>query len=495
MSLVIPVILCGGSGTRLWPLSRAEFPKQFLALPNSASQLSLLQQAVARVNTLSDVDQVRNNINFGPTIITTNEEHRFLVTDQLREITSINTTVLLEPVAKNTAPALSLAALHSSQSLSADPILVITPADQIIENHEVFSKALLNCIHVVEEGMNVIALMGITPKSAETGYGYIKYVGSKDLNNSYPVDCFVEKPDMKNAQNFLEDGHYLWNSGIFVLRASTWLSALQHFQSNLLHLSQQAWLNRSEDTINQYRFIRPGNKEFQEIPCLSIDHAVIEKCPGSRFPVRVIELDAGWSDLGAWEAVWQVGRKDADKNVVSGEVVLYDSRNCLVHSSDRLVSAVGLENIIIVETSDALLVANKARSQDIKTIVAQLDLKNNQLKDFHRKVYRPWGWYDCIDQGEGFKIKRIQVKPGASLSLQKHNYRAEHWVVVKGVAEIINGDQVITLTANQSTYIPEGQMHRLTNSGTIPLEIIEVQSGNYLGEDDIVRVDDIYGRS
>ena len=495
MALVIPVILCGGSGTRLWPLSRTGFPKQFLVLSGCGSNQSLFQEAITRLNGIGQSKESPGDIQLGSTLVVTNEEHRFLALDQLRELDSISATLLLEPVGRNTAPALIMAAFYAAQSSKDDPILVVTPADHTIYNQAKFTKALQDCIQVVQDDHEVIAILGIRPTSAETGYGYIKRSGSKDSHNAHPVERFVEKPDTKTAQAYLDDSNYLWNAGIFVLRASTWLAALQEFRSDIFEASKKAWQVNSEDATSTYQFIRPGKEEFKDIPAESIDYAVIQKCPGSRFTVKMVELDAGWNDLGAWEAVWQVGNKDVDKNVVSGNVMLVDSKNCLVYSSSRLVSAVGLDNIVIIETPDALLVADKSKSQDVKNIVVQLGSTNHELKDLHRKVSRPWGWYDSIDQGENFKVKRILVKPGASLSLQKHHHRAEHWVVVKGVAEITNGEQVITLQENQSTYIPKGQTHRLANPGCDPLEIIEVQSGEYLGEDDIIRIEDTYGRS
>jgi mannose-1-phosphate guanylyltransferase/mannose-6-phosphate isomerase len=309
------------------------------------------------------------------------------------------------------------------------------------------------------------------------------------------VSRFVEKPDLIKAQEYLANGSYLWNSGMFVLRASTWLAALQEFRSDIFEASQKAWLSKSEDSADGVEFVRPGKDAFKAIPSESIDYAVIEKCPGSSFPIKMVELDAGWNDLGAWDAVWQVGKQDQDGNVTSGDTLLTNAKNSLVHASSRLVSAVGIENLVIVETADAVLVADRSNSQDVKNIVAQLDAQKREEKNLHRKVARPWGWYDSVDEGDRFKVKRIQVKPGASLSLQMHHHRAEHWIVVKGVAEITNGDQVITLKENQSTYIPQGQTHRLVNRGTEPLEIIEVQSGSYLGEDDIVRFEDTYGRN
>jgi mannose-1-phosphate guanylyltransferase/mannose-6-phosphate isomerase len=495
MALVIPVILCGGSGTRLWPLSRSGFPKQFLVLSGDGSSQSLFQQAVERIRTVASQE-----IQLGSTLVVTNEDHRFLVLDQLRELNNVDATLLLEPVGRNTAPALSMAALCAQQlAQGQDPILVITPADQTIQNQATFTKALQDCIQAVQGADNMIAILGITPTAPETGYGYIQRSGEKDQNNAYTVARFVEKPDSHTAQTYLAEGSYLWNSGMFVLKASTWLSAVKAFRSDICEASQKAWLCKSEDSSGGIKFIRPGKEEFKAIPSESIDYAVIEKCPGSngktQFPIKMVELDAGWNDLGAWDAVWQVGQQDQAGNVTSGDTLLTNSKNSLVHASSRLVSAVGVENLIIVETADAVLVADRKHSQDVKNIVTQLESQKREEKNLHRKVARPWGWYDSVDEGERFKVKRIQVKPGASLSLQMHHHRAEHWIVVKGVAEITNGDQVITLTENQSTYIPQGQTHRLANKGAEPLEIIEVQSGSYLGEDDIVRFEDTYGRS
>jgi mannose-1-phosphate guanylyltransferase/mannose-6-phosphate isomerase len=495
MALVIPVILCGGSGTRLWPLSRAGFPKQFLVLSGDDSSQSLFQQAVIRIHSVANT-----NIALGNTLVVTNEDHRFLVLDQLRELNkdaqNLSATLLLEPTGRNTAPALSMAAFCAQQlSSNQDPILVITPADQTIQNPAAFTKALQDCIQTVDTAKNSIAILGITPSAPETGYGYIQRSGDQDQNHTYVVDRFVEKPDSKTAQAYLADGSYLWNSGMFVLKASTWLNALKEFRADIYEASQKAWQTKTEDAADGVGFIRPGKEEFKAIPSESIDYAVIEKCPKSHYNIKMVELDAGWNDLGAWDAVWQVGKQDRAGNVTSGDTLLTNSKNSLIHASSRLVSAVGVENLIIVETADAVLVADRKNSQDVKNIVTQLESQKREEKNLHRKVARPWGWYDSVDEGERFKVKRIQVKPGASLSLQMHHPRAEHWIVVKGVAEITNGDQVITLKENQSTYIPQGQTHRLANRGSEPLEIIEVQSGSYLGEDDIVRFEDTYGRS
>jgi mannose-1-phosphate guanylyltransferase / mannose-6-phosphate isomerase len=492
--VALPVILCGGSGTRLWPLSRAGFPKQFLALSGNDQNTSLFQGAVKRLNQISSVF-----VSLGSTLIVTNEDHRFLVLDQLREMSSINATLLLEPVGRNTAPALTLASLYASEinaDQSHDPILVVTPADQTIQNADAYTKALQNCISVVDGDASnkTIVILGITPTAPETGYGYIKRSASKGSFAEYSVEQFAEKPTLETAKEYLQDGNYFWNSGMFVLRASTWLAALKEFRPDILEATQKAWDQKTQDQLDSTPFVRPNKEWFSTIPSESIDYAVIEKCPGSNYQVKMVELDAGWNDLGAWDAVWQVGNKDAQGNVTSGDVLLSDSTNSLVHASSRLVSTVGLDNVIVIETADAVLVADRSKSQDVKHIVKQLETQRREEKNLHRKVARPWGWYDSVDEGERFKVKRIQVKPGASLSLQMHHHRAEHWIVVKGTAEITNGEKVITLTENQSTYIPKGQVHRLANPGTTPLEIIEVQSGNYLGEDDIVRFQDAYGR-
>ena len=492
MTTVLPVILCGGSGTRLWPLSRAGFPKQFLALSGHDQNTSLFQEAVGRLNQLGSA-----TTKLGSTLIVTNEEHRFLVLDQLREMGGMKASVLLESAGRNTAPALTLAALYASEgSIDHDPILVITPADQTIQNADAFTKALQNCISVVkgDASNKTIAILGITPTAPETGYGYIKRSASKGSFGEYSVEQFAEKPNVETAKNYLESGKYYWNGGMFVLRASTWLAALNQFRPDILEATQTAWQQKAVDQADGTPFVRPNPALFNSIPSESIDYAVIEKCPGSQYQVKMVELDAGWNDLGAWDAVWQVGNKDTQGNVTSGDVLLSNSSNSLVHASSRLVSMVGLDNVIVVETADAVLVTDRSKSQDVKLIVNQLEAQQREEKNLHRKVARPWGWYDSVDEGERFKVKRIQVKPGASLSLQMHHHRAEHWIVVKGIAEITNGEHVIVLTENQSTYIPQGQTHRLANPGTTPLEIIEVQSGSYLGEDDIVRFEDTYGR-
>jgi mannose-1-phosphate guanylyltransferase/mannose-6-phosphate isomerase len=404
---------------------------------------------------------------------------------------------LLEPVGRNTAPALTLAALAAMQN-GQDPVLVVTPADQTVANPTAFTQAMHRAIAQAEQGGVVI--LGVTPTHPETGYGYIQTEPSLRGDAAiHPVQRFVEKPNLATAQQYLAEGGYYWNAGMFVLKASVWLKALEQFRPDILHATQQAWAARSTDVNTIAPFIRPGKAEFAVIPAESIDYAVMEHCPGSKYsanqPICMVPLDAGWSDLGAWDAVWNVLPKDEHGNAHVGDVLHTGSHNTLVHATSRLVSLVGVSDLVVVETPDAVLVASKAYSQDVKHIVSKLTAQTREEHTLHRKVHRPWGWYDRIDEGGRFKVKRIQVKPGASLSLQKHHHRAEHWIVVTGTAEITNGDKVLTLTENQSTYIPLGEVHRLANPSSIPLEIIEVQSGSYLGEDDIVRFEDTYGRA
>jgi mannose-1-phosphate guanylyltransferase/mannose-6-phosphate isomerase len=423
-------------------------------------------------------------------IIVTGEEHRFLAAEQLREAGIPLGAALLEPVGRNTAPALTLAALSAMQN-GQDPVLVVTPADQTVANPAAFTQAMHLAIAQAEQGS--IVILGVTPTHPETGYGYIQTAPSLrgEAEAIHPVQRFVEKPNLATAQQYLTEGGYYWNAGMFVLKASVWLKALGQFRPDILKASQAAWANKTQDG----HFVRPGKSEFAAIPAESVDYAVMEHCPGSPFPIKMVPLDAGWSDLGAWDAVWNVLPKDAQGNAHVGDVLTHHSSNTLVHATSRLVTLVGVQNLVVVETADAVLVANKHSSQDVKHIVQQLTAQKREEHTLHRKVHRPWGWYDSIDEGGRFKVKRIKVKPKASLSLQKHHHRAEHWIVVTGTAEITNGDKVLTLTENQSTYIPLGEVHRLANPGNIPLEIIEVQSGSYLGEDDIVRYTDNYGRS
>ncbi len=472
-----PVIMAGGSGTRLWPLSRAGYPKQFLVLNGNTS---LFQQAADRLATLGAED-----IAVKPPIVVGNEEHRFMVLDQLREQRLSPSAVVLEPVGRNTAPAITLAALQALEG-GEDPVLVVTPADQTVTDGPAFTAALQDAVRQAKDG--AIVILGITPDRPETGYGYIR-AGAE--GTGLRVEAFVEKPDAATAQKYLDQGGYYWNSGMFVLRASVWLKALQQFRPDIDQATRVAFGGKAVDGP----FVRPAKDAFAAVPSESIDYAVMERCPGSPVALRMVPLDAGWNDLGAWEAVWQVAEKDAAGNASRGDAIIADSRNTLVHATSRLVSAVGLDNVVVVETPDAVLVADRSKSQDVKKIVSQLTAAQRDEQNLHRKVHRPWGWYDSIDMGERFQVKRIMVKPGASLSLQMHHHRAEHWIVVQGTAEVVNGDKTILLTENQSTYIPLGQVHRLSNPGKVPLEIIEVQSGSYLGEDDIVRYQDTYGRN
>jgi mannose-1-phosphate guanylyltransferase/mannose-6-phosphate isomerase len=479
MNNVQPVILCGGSGTRLWPLSRTGFPKQFLCLTGKDS---LFQQTALRLGQMACA-----SIAVAAPLIVTGEEHRFLAHEQLREVGIDLGSLLLEPIGRNTAPALTMAALAATEQ-GADPVLVALPADQTIDNLTAFTAAMRRAVQEADTG--AIVILGITPTHPETGYGYIQCGSGDHTSIPLSVTRFVEKPDGETAQRYLNEGSYFWNAGIFVLRASVWLKSLGKFRGDILEATQAAWAKRSVDA----RFMRPGSVEFAAIPADSVDYAVMEHCPGSNFLIKMIPLEAGWNDLGAWDAVWNVMPKDTSGNAHIGDVLATKCNNTLVHATSRLVSLVGVTNLIVVETPDAVLVVDKKCSQDVKDIVSQLQCTKREEHNLHRKVHRPWGWYDSIDEGARFKVKRIQVKPKASLSLQKHHHRAEHWIVVTGTAEITTGDKVLILTENQSTYIPLGEEHRLANPGCIPLEIIEVQSGGYLGEDDIIRIEDIYGR-
>jgi len=469
MPSIQPVIIAGGSGTRLWPLSRSGFPKQFLALGGTET---LFQKACLRCKAIT------NNIK--PTLVVTNEEHRFLAQEQLREIGLTDTSLLLEPVGRNTAPAMTLAALQAMAG-NGDPILFVTPADQTIQDSEAFQTAARSAIQLAMD--NALVVLGVVPTSAHTGYGYIKADGNI-------VDQFVEKPDLATAEHYLQEGNFYWNAGIFVTKASVWLKALEQFRTDIASATQHAWRNKTIDN----HFVRPNKEAFEAIPSESIDYAVIEHLPNSDITINMVPLDAGWNDLGSWDAVWETTPTNNDGNALTGDVLSVDSSNNYVHASSRVVGLVGINDIVVVETPDAVLVADKEHSQDVKKIVEQRKADGREESDLHRKVCRPWGWYDNIDEGERFKVKHIQVAPGASLSLQKHYQRAEHWIVVKGTAEVTCGNNTLTLTENQSTYIPLGEVHRLSNPGKTPLEIIEVQSGTYLGEDDIVRYEDKYGR-
>lgn len=507
---VQPVILAGGSGSRLWPLSRAGYPKQFLVLHGRDS---LLQQAARRLAAIGgegeatavnvgapgavaegasavepDGGPLKPGAPPGPLrapIVVGNEAHRFMILDQLREVDCLPSAVLLEPEGRNTAPAVTLAALQATLD-GGDPVLVVTPADQTVTDAGAFTAALRRAVGQATQG--AVVILGITADRPETGYGYIQ--AGAPQGEAHAVIRFVEKPDAATAAAYLAEGGYSWNGGIFVLRARTWLAALERFRPDILAATRRAFEARREDAT----FVRPEAAAFATVPAESVDYAVLEKCPGGGIDIRVVPLDAGWSDLGAWDAVWQVGARDAQGNATVGDVLLHDSQDTLVHATHRLVGVIGLRDVVVVETPDAVLVSDRSRSQEVKLIVQTLQRQHREEHVLHRKVHRPWGWYDSIDVGERFQVKRIGVKPGASLSLQMHHHRAEHWIVVRGTAEVTCGERKILLTENQSTYIPLGERHRLANPGKVWLEIIEVQSGSYLGEDDIVRFEDTFGR-
>ena len=493
-----PVILSGGSGTRLWPLSREHYPKQLLSL---AGEQSLLQETVRRAEGLSAGGNKANVV--AAPVIVCNEEHRFLVAEQVLELGKSPATIILEPVGRNTAPALTLAAL-AIEKQGGDPVMLVMPADHVIRNQQAFNAAVATAVPLAASGS--LVTFGIVPTGPETGYGYIKSgeelgVRSKAINIPHPspltphaVEAFVEKPDVATAQAYIDSGEYLWNSGMFVMRPSAWLRAIGRFRPDILAACRRAFEGGRADRD----FYRVEKNAFIACPGDSIDYAVMEKMTGAEegdLRAAVVPLAAGWSDVGAWPAIWEVGVPDADGNVSKGDVLTHDTRNSLLFAEHRLVAGVGLEDMVVVETADAVMVAHKSRAQDVKQIVERLKAGNRSERLSHRRVSRPWGTYEGIDAGDRFQVKRIVVKPGAALSLQMHHHRAEHWVVVRGTARVTRGEETFLLSENQSTYIPIGVTHRLENPGTIPLEIIEVQSGSYLGEDDIVRFEDVYGRN
>lgn len=470
-----PVILSGGSGTRLWPVSRQLFPKQLLPLVNDRT---MLQDTVLRV---IEQQQVSKDV-----LVVCNEEHRFLVAEQLRNIGVNTNAIILEPEGRNTAPALTLAALALQEK---DDIMLVMPADHVIQDRAALHSALTRAAPLAEAGY--IVTFGIVPDRPETGYGYIEQGEAID-SHAFRVARFVEKPDNVTAQNYITAGTFLWNSGMFMLTPRIWLQHLAKLQPAMAQACQQAYAQGSSDQD----FYRVNKTAFSQSPSDSIDYAVMEKLAGkTQGKVAVLPLQAGWSDVGAWDALWDIGAKDETGNVVKGDVVNIESRDSLFYSEGRLLAGVGLHNTIVVETADAVLVANKDRVQDVKEVVAWLKSQQRDEHLTHRRVFRPWGSYEGIDVGERYQVKRITVSPGASLSLQMHHHRAEHWIVVKGTARVTRGEEEFILSENQSTYIPIGTTHRLENPGSIPLEMIEVQSGSYLGEDDIVRFDDKYGRS
>jgi len=467
--MIIPIILAGGSGTRLWPLSRKIHPKQFISLLN---ETSLFQDTLTRLPKEA----------LDPIVIC-NEDHRFLVAEQAREINVTLNSIILEPIGRNTAPAIALAAIKALNDFE-NPILIVLAADHKIENKSAFHDAI-KIAHKLAEN-NKLVSFGIIPKSPETGYGYIE-IEKKDKAEYFDIKSFVEKPNQKNAINFLNSGNYLWNSGMFMFNASIYLSELNKFEPEILTSCKKSLSNEFKDL----EFIRIDKKEFCKSPNQSIDYAVMEKTNKA----KVVPLDAGWSDVGSWDALMDSKIKDSLGNVVEGDVTLDQVKNSYLYSTNRLVAASNIADLIVIDTQDALLVTTRDNSLSIKNIVKKLKKNKRTEIENHRKVYKPWGYYDSIDTGYNFQVKRILVNPGAKLSLQKHLHRAEHWVVVSGVAKITCGKKIYNLEKNQSTYIPKGEIHRLENIKSYPLEIIEVQTGNYLGEDDIIRLKDDYQRN
>ncbi len=470
---ISPVIMCGGSGTRLWPLSRAQFPKQFLPLVN---ETSMLQDTMARLPAKHQAP-----------VFICNEDHRFLVAEQVKQVNCQQATILLEPQGRNTAPAVALAALNAL-SVNEDALLLVLAADHVINDTEKFHQAIDVATTVALQGK--LVTFGIVPTHAETGYGYIKQgaeqVGDGKGNGVYQVAQFVEKPNAETAQNYLESGDYLWNSGMFLFKASRYLEELEKFRPDILKSCQEAMVKVEKDLD----FTRPDNEAFLQCADESIDYAVMEKTEDA----VVVPLDAGWSDVGSYSALWEVCQQDAQQNVIKGDVIAHDTSNSYLHSQNKLIATLGVDNLVVIDTPDAVLIADKDKVQNVKEIVNELKAQQRPEAKLHREVYRPWGKYDSVDNGERFQVKRITVNPGAKLSVQMHHHRAEHWIVVSGTAKVTLDGETILLSENQSSYIPIGVVHALENPGKLPLEMIEVQSGSYLGEDDIVRFEDRYGR-
>ena len=467
---MIPVILSGGSGSRLWPLSRALYPKQFLALN---SDFSMFQETLRRLD----------GLDHGDPIIICNAEHRFLAAEKMRELNSAPKAIILEPMGRNTAPAIAVTALDALKG-EDDPILLVLPADHTIKDPVQFHKAIVSAEKLAKGG--ALVTFGIVPDQPHTGYGYIKR--DKNIQNGgYNVKQFVEKPDQGTAEEFLKSGDYLWNSGMFMFRASRYLEELEKFQPEVMKYAKLAYDNAEAD----YDFTRLDAETFAKCPSISIDYAVMEHTKDA----RVVPLDAGWNDIGSWSSLWEVCSKDDKGNTLTGDIITHDTHNSYILAEEKLVSTIGVEDLVIVDTKDALLVVHKDRSEDVKKIVDELKARKRPEATIHREVYRPWGKYDSIGYGERDQVKRITVNPGAKLSLQMHHHRAEHWIVVKGSAKVTKGEETFMVNENESTFIPIGTVHALENPGVIPLEMIEVQSGSYLGEDDIVRLEDRYGRS
>ena len=470
LSSIIPVILSGGSGSRLWPLSRKLYPKQFISLKGDKS---LFQSTLERVKDLDGVDNV---------ITICNNEHRFMAAEQTRLSNIENSDIILEPVGRNTAPAIAIAALHALKK-QTEACLLVLPADHILGDKQGFLSAVRQAYQAAK---NNLVTFGVVPSRVETGFGYIKHGQDIVSDNAYSVKEFVEKPDHKMAEAYIESGNYLWNSGMFLFRADAYLQELKQYQPEIYKACVEAY-DKGEKDLD---FIRLDEKSFSKAPDISIDYAVMEKTSNA----AVVSLKSGWSDVGSWHALWESFERDQNGNATYGDVVEDDCNGCLIHANNRLVAAVGIKDHVIVETADAVLVAPRERAQDVKNIVNKLKQSKRDEVDIHPKVYRPWGAYETIDIEDRFQVKRITVSPLQKLSLQSHHHRAEHWIVVKGTARVTCGEKEFLLSENESTYIPIGTKHRLENPGKIPLELIEVQSGTYLGEDDIERYDDVYGR-
>ena len=460
--------MAGGSGTRLWPLSRIQYPKQFLTL--GINEYTLLQKTILRLKHLDCAEP----------IVICNEEHRFLVAEQLREI-GVKATIILEPIGKNTAPAVALSAFHLQNQ--ADNVMLVLAADHVIENDDVFAKRVQDAHMLAKEGSMIT--FGITPTRPETGYGYIKL--GKAVSCAHHIDSFVEKPDHATAQSYLNSGNYLWNSGMFMFNASTYLKELSNHAPDIFECCQKA-MSQTQADLN---FIHIDKLAFENCRSESIDYAIMEQTNNA----LVVALDAGWNDVGSWSALWDIQPKNHDGNVLIGDVITYNSQDNYAHSENRMIALVGVKNLIVIETKDAVLVAHKDHTQDIKHIVNNIKDSDRYEHYIHREVYRPWGKFDSLAKDTGYQVKHIVVKPNEKLSLQMHHHRSEHWIVVSGTAKVRKGDKSFLLSKNESVYIPLGEIHSLENPGKVPLELIEVQSGDYLGEDDIVRFEDIYGRT